>query len=182
MVRKKHSTLFVTFCVILILSQVSYAQEFTKSKGMVFFNRAVYDSAIIAINQWIPEHPDEEDIAKYYLAESFYNIAMSESQTTSARQNFRQAHRFFQDALSYSGLKVKYEKLYYSAQIKTGWCFYRRAETGERPSDLLNIAYNSFQSIDPSIPDSLKLPAYFLAGESRYRAGVPSGRTRSVAL
>ncbi len=174
MIRKSQSIFFKILCILFVIPQAARAQEFIKSQGMLYFNQGNYSAAVTEINNWIPAHPGEEAIAKYYMAEAFYNIAMTERQARSARQNFVLAHQYFQEALSYSDLKRKYDKLYYSSQLKTGWCFFRRAETGERPVDLLNVAYNSFRSFDLGAPDSLKLQVHFLAGESRYRAGLIS--------
>lgn len=163
---------FLFLSVLTLSFSQAFGQEFIKSPGMIHFNRANYDSALIEINKWIVSHPGESDIAKYYLAESYYNIGMRESGLVQARNGFRQAHQFFQDVLNYSDLKTKYPKIYYSAQLKTGWCFFRRAETGERPADLLNVAYNSFLRLDSDAPDSLLLQSRFMAGESRYQGGL----------
>ena len=161
---------FILF-TLLITSSIQ-SQEFIKSRGLMLFNRGDYDSSIVVIKNWLLTKAKEPELAKYYLGESYYNLAMRETQVRLVRDYFRKANQYFQEVLGVSDVKKNYPKVYFGSQLKSGWCFFRRAETGERPADLLNVAFNSFIRIDSNAPDSLILQANFLAGESRFREAI----------
>ncbi len=170
---KKAVKIFIFFTLFLLfpLSGI-FAQEFTKSAGMNFFNNGDYKSAITEIKSWISEHPESQDIATYYLAESYYNLGMEEQQIGKSRDAFRQAYKAFQGVLKYSSLKQRYPKIYYASQLKRGWCYFRRAETGEQPDVELDNAYINFLKVSADAPDSVLLQSYLMAGESRFREGI----------
>jgi hypothetical protein len=157
--------------VFLFIHTVVYSQEFTKSLGMSLFNRASYDSAVTEIKIWITQNPEGQDIANYYLAESYYNLGMVEPQVGRSRENFRNAFRAFQEVLKFTSVKDRYPKIYYSSQIKLGWCYFRRAETGEQPDVELDNSYINFIRLGEGAPDSLLIQSYLMAGESKYLEG-----------
>ena len=157
--------------VFLFINTIVYSQEFTKSLGMSLFNRASYDSAVTEIKTWITQNPEGQDIANYYLAESFYNLGMAEPQVGRSRENFRNAFRVFQEVLMFTSVKDRYPKIYYSSQIKLGWCYFRRAETGEQPDVELDNSYRNFIRLDEEAPDSLLIQSYLMAGEAKYLEG-----------
>ncbi len=155
----------------MLTAGTGLAQEFTKSLGMVYFNRAKYDSAATEIKNWITQYPESQDIATYYLAECYYNLGMDEPQAGKSRESFRKAYTAFQEVLKYTSLKDRYPKIYYSAQLKKGWCYFRRAETGEQPPVQLDLAFNNFIAVEKQAPDSIQVQADFMAGESRFLEG-----------
>ncbi len=165
-------TFFILILSSLIFIPCVFSQEFSKSRGMTLFNRAAYDSAVTEIKTWIPQHQEEEDIASYYLAESYYNMGMSESQVGKSREHFRNAYNYFQTAINYPTLKNKFPKLFYSSQLKKGWCYFRRAETGEQPDVELGNAYLNFLKVDADAPDSILTHSVLMAGEAKYREGI----------
>ena len=161
--------IILTFFVVI---PSVHSQEFSKSYGMTLFNRAEYDSAVTEIKNWIPQHRSEEGIASYYLAESYYNLAMSEPLVGKSRELFRNAHNFFQVVIKSPSLKIRFPKIFYSSQLKNGWCYFRRAETGEQPDVELDNAYLNFLRIDADAPDSILIHSNMMAGEAKYREGI----------
>lgn len=162
---------FLVYFLFLLLHTTAYSQEFTKSIGMSLFNRASYDSAVTEIKTWITQNPEEQDIANYYLAESYYNMGMAEPQIGKSRENFRNAFRAFREVLKFVSVKDRFPKIFYASQIKLGWCYFRRAETGEQPDVELDNAYKNFVRLDSEAPDSLLIQSYLMAGEAKYLEG-----------
>jgi len=169
---KKVFFIFSIFLLISLCFSPGIAQEFPKSAGMALFNRAAYDSAVTEIRAWIDQHPEEKDLASYYLAESYYNLGMSDSQVGRSRDFFRRAYIAFQETARSASMKSRFPKLYFTAQIKKGWCYFRRAETGEQPDVQLDNAYINFLRVEAEAPDTILVQSYLMAGESRYHEGI----------
>ena len=151
---------------VLEVGQV-FSQEFTNSPAMAFFNQGKYEQAAREILRWIPQHPEEEGIARYYLGEAYYNLGVQESRKGKAQEFFRKAHTEFDRALKFPGLKSEYPKVYYFSQLKKGWCYFRRAESGEQPQILFDNAFKDFLSLDSDAPDSMAYQANYMAAFAR---------------
>lgn len=149
----------------------AYGERFIESYGMRVFNRGEFNSAIDSIKAFIERNPSEEGIARYFLGESFYNLGLVEEQLTTARAYFEQAYTNFNTAIGEADLRTKHRDNLYMAQYKKAWCQFRRVELGG-DIGLLNSAYSGFISLDANAPDSLKILARYMAGESKLREGV----------
>jgi|Deesub1362B_J571_1020462.scaffolds.fasta_scaffold01445_6 TolA-binding protein len=166
----KYIRAFTYVSLFLVLFGPSLeAQQFSRSRGMLLFNQGKYDEAVQEIKNWIASHPLEEDIARYYLGESYYNMAMQSEQLGQMRRLLRQAGDEFGRVLRFPGTRTRFPKIYYASLLKRGWCFYRRAETGEQPLTLLNLAAKAFEEGQRSAPDSVVMVASFMKAESRFR-------------
>ncbi|MCG8608611.1 tetratricopeptide repeat protein, partial [bacterium] len=159
--------------VIVMVSQFApvHAQEFVK--GMRLFNRAEYDSLIhVFIPQFIKDHPEEEGLATFFLAESYYNKGIVESSKEKAASFFQRSYTEFQAASTSDEIRSNYPEYYNSALYKMGWCSYRLAELDHEPLAMLQRAYDHFAGLHTEAPDSIKLFSRYMAAKAGVRASL----------
>ena len=137
-------------------------------EGIYLYNRAEYDSVIyVFFPDFVKTHPNEEGVARYFLAESYYNKALFETDRDLAIEFLTRAKQAFQRAVKSADLPELFPEFHEFAQYKVGWCSFRLAELGINASQNLNMAYNEFLKMESGALDSLKIYANFMAAESR---------------
>jgi TolA-binding protein len=167
--------LSLVFLLVVPLNLIS--QDFLE--GIYLYNRARYDSLIFQYSPaFIRQNPHEEGLARYFVAESYYNKALSATDSSSARQNFAKAWSEFARAIEAGDLKVTFPEFHDFAFYKMGWCSFRLAETSSSQTAYLQRAYREFREISPEAADSLKSSSGIMAGESLLR----STRSRFLRL
>ena len=158
--------------VVLFLSMswtVLRGQDFLE--GINLFNRAQYDSLISHYAPaFIRQHPEAEGLARYFVAESFYNLGLQANTPEQARQRFQRAWEELNAALKRPDLRSRTEGYFDAARYKAGWCSYRLAELSEEPLRLLERAHLEFARLNDSASDSLRLVATFMQAECLIRA------------
>ena len=165
MYRRPQILLIITFCV---WPSICFPQDFLE--GMNLFNRAQYDSLIQSyVPQFVSQHPDQQGVARYFSAESYYNKAMAVSQVEQIETLMRQAWNEFTEARRFSDLKTDFTEYHHFAKYKMGWCSYRLAELSDEPIGLLQRAYAEFMDVEPTAPDSLRIFSYYMAAKTKTR-------------
>ncbi len=136
----------------------------------MLYNRAQYDSVIqIYVPEFIKKNPQEEGLARYFLAESYYIKAIFESNPEKDISFLEQAWNEFDKALKCSDLQSNFIEYYYSCKYKMGWCSYRMAELNDESRDKLQRAYAEFMDVHPEAPDSIRIQSRFMAAESKVK-------------
>ncbi|MFQ5864171.1 MAG: SMP-30/gluconolactonase/LRE family protein [bacterium] len=162
---------FWGFVVLVNLYSLAYSQEFI-TEGITFYNEGNYDALIKLVPEFVQEHPHEEGLARFFLAESYYNKGITESDVDKAINYFQKAWYQFRKAVNSPDLRTQFKEYYYSAKYKTGWCSYRLAELSQNPIEMLQRAHSEFLDIEDVAPDSIKIYSYFMAVECKIRENV----------
>ena len=153
--------------------RIAAGQSFLESPIMEAFNNGDYQKVVTAIPKWISDNnvaPERQGVPLYFLGESYYNLAMSSNSLNQARRYFERALSSFTQCLNKDDIMISHRNLFYVAQYKKGWSLFRLAELGtDGVINQLNKAFNSFNGIDSSAPDSLKILCAYMAGETRIR-------------
>ncbi len=147
------------------------AQEF--APGIELYNHAQYDSLVHGFcSDFIKNHPDEEGLATYFLAESFYNKALSSGSLPDIKANLISAKQEFGQAISSADLRVTFPAYADFAQYKIGWCWYRLAELKKDPENELSNAYKAFRSVHAEAADSIKIFANLMALDCKVKSAL----------
>ncbi|MFQ5637750.1 MAG: hypothetical protein ACE5IR_07105, partial [bacterium] len=144
-----------------------YAQDFLP--GIHLFNRTQYDSLISYTTKFIPAHPGEEGLARYFLAESYYNKALDEVDAQQAKRLLLLARTEFVRAQDDRQLKIDFGEYYEMSGYKLGWCIYRLAEFDPEPISRLQQAYTEFTKAASQSSETIKIQAYFMAAECKIK-------------
>ncbi len=153
---------------LLFLQGTAQAQQFLE--GINLYNRAQYDSLIsIFVPDFLASVPQEEGLARYFLAESYYNKAMIETDEATAINYFERAREEFKRAEASADLRADFVKHYHIARYKIGWCSFRMAEMSGETAEGFSQAYDAFTRFAPDAPDSVKAFSNYMAAESKTR-------------
>ncbi|NIR51886.1 hypothetical protein GWN90_25165 [candidate division KSB1 bacterium] len=145
-----------------------YSQDFID--GINMFNRGRYDSlTFVYAPEFIRTHPHEEGLARYFVAESYYNKALSDTDLETIRRNLELSWNEFRNARGSSDLSGKYPEYYGVTAYKMGWCSYRLAELNVEPIKMLQRANSEFRQVPGTAPDSVKVRSYYMAAETKIR-------------
>lgn len=147
------------------VTNIGQAQDFLP--GINLYNRAQYDSLIAMVPGFIREHPEEEGLALYFLAESYYNQALKGNDPELVHSALEKAWSAFKLAGQDTEFKNSFKEYYFHAKYKTGWCSYRLARMQSTPAETFQRAYDEFLAFSASAPDSIKIFSYFMAAESK---------------
>jgi len=164
--RFKILSLFILF---LFTPQVS-SQELVK--GIEFYNWGEFDSVIKFATNFTAKNPDEEALATYFLAESYYNKALQESDRNKIEFLLREARKVFLKAAKNETLKQNYNEYFHFTKYKIGWCSFRLAELQTASGEMLRQAHDEFLNMSENAPDSIKIFSLFMAGESKVRENI----------
>lgn len=143
------------------------AQQFID--GINLYNRAQYDSLIAMVPGFVAENPDEAGLARYFAAESHYNLAMLATDEERVTYHLQHAWQDFQKAQQSPDLRQDYQDYYHFARYKMGWCSYRLAEL-QSDQKHFQRAYDEFLDFTPDAPDSVKAFSCLMAVQSRMHA------------
>lgn len=164
--RKMKIAGFLLTILTLTLSHECRGQEFVA--GINLYNRAEYDSLIKDYAPaFIAEHPQAAGVARYFVAESHYNLGLAAADAQAGIRHFRKARTGFSEAVNSPDVKGNHAEYLHSARYKIGWCSFRLAELGVAAVRNLRRAYEEFQQIAASAPDSIKMAAWYMAAKSQ---------------
>lgn len=157
-----------------VVSTVSNATAQNFLHGINLYNHAEYDSLIF---DYVPQFllsslGEEEGLAHYFLAESYYNKALADSDGVRVRDLLRRARQAFQLAAQSTDLRKEFNEYSVFARFKLGWCSYRLAEIAEQPAPIFRRAYAEFVEMARDAPDSIKVVANYMAAESKIQANL----------
>jgi len=138
--------------------------------GINSYNRAKYDSLIyVFVPNFLQQHKTEHGIAKYFLAESYYNKGLTQTDKQLAVDAFESARQSFLFAADDEQLQTEYPEYSAYAGYKVGWCSFRQAELGVSPVAMFRQAHDDFSAISLYIADSIRVQAIFMQAESIFR-------------
>ncbi|MFQ5708985.1 MAG: SMP-30/gluconolactonase/LRE family protein [bacterium] len=155
------------FTVWFLLNQNSFAIAQDFLEGMALYNAGDYQAVIDYVPGFLEQNPGAEGLARYFLAESYYNQAVAASDREQARTLFQRARTEFRRATDSPDLKSRYEAFSHFAQYKMAWCSFRLAELNQEPLKRLDTAYAEFLHAAADAPDSIRVFSYYMAGEAR---------------
>ncbi len=164
---KKFQLLFL-FAMYCFNTAPAFSQDFIE--GIHLFNRAQYDSLIhYFVPDFLAENPHEEGLARYFLAESYYNQALQNTDSETAIFAMNQAWQEFRLAIHSKDLKISFPEYHDQAAYKLAWCSFRLAELGIEPLLKYQQAFREFKNLSPYASDSLRIFSNYMAGESKLR-------------
>ena len=132
------------------------------------FNQHDYPSSIACLNQVLPTLPyAQQGIPKYYSAESYYNLALAESNPSAALAHLRNAQTRFSECLDHPDLQVsEYRE---RARYMKGWAQYRLGEMGDgNVVDWFRKAYAAFLDVSRDVGGNNSIPGTYMAGEAKF--------------
>lgn len=161
---------YATFTFVLFagFQQNGRGQDFID--GINMYNRAQYDSLITYyVPDFIQKNPHEEGLARYFLAECFYNKAFAASTPEAIKKLLQNAWQEFSKANNSSDLKTNFREYFHFSKYKIGWCSFRLAELREQTQVSLQRAFKEFTDLPADAPDSLQTFSKYMAAECRLR-------------
>ena len=166
------SRLFWGFLLLFSLHLPAQVQDLAGSAWMEAFNNGDFETVIAELPAWLQNVEwDLQGIPLYFLAESYYNLAVAETNTQTAISHFKAALENFDDCTNHADMSVSDYR--HTALYKKGWSQFRLAELGDsNPRRLYQDAYESFSQVEDQAPDNLSLYSLYMAGDARLRQAV----------
>ncbi len=166
------SNLTIVVFVLIFISGLAFAQNLAESVWMEAFNAGDFEKVVAEMPAWLePVEWDLQGIPLYFLAESYYNLALAETNVQRARTHLQAALKNFEDCLKHADLNVSEYKN--TALYKKAWSNYRLAELGgSEPEKLFQKAFEDFSQIDKQANDNLALYGTYMAGDAKLRQAV----------
>ncbi len=154
-------------CSSFLISNTAHSQNFIE--GINVYNNGQFDYMVSYFGpDFLKNHKTEKGLANYFIAESYYNLALEHTDIDSATNYFENAWSAFELAQSDYTLKRDYPEFYSFAQYKKAWCSFRLAEIGVEPQKQFEKAYGEFLTkTQVETPDSLTAFALIMAAESK---------------
>lgn len=160
--------LFLLFSVCI----TAYSQDLTSSGWMEAFINGDFEAVIAQVPVCIENLDwDLQGIPIYFLAESHYNLALSESNVQKAVSHLQAALKNFDSCLQHADLKVSNNR--HCALYRKGWTHYRLAEAGSGDaSKSYQDAYITFSQVERTAGENIPLYCDYMAGDARFRQAV----------
>lgn len=157
----------ILFSCTFLPCEVTFSQNFIG--GIDIYNRAQFDSLVSFYGpDFLKKNNTEKGLANYFIGESYYNLALEQTDIDSAISYFESAWAALDLAQSDYELEKEYPEFHSFAKYKKGWCSFRLAELSDEAESQYDKAYGEFLSnTHDESPDSLIAFALIMAAESK---------------
>jgi len=117
------------------------------SDALSYFDRGEYDTAVERLISHGKKYAAESGIAYYFVAESYYNLALSVNMSKQNRIQYLESAIQYLNSAMENGLEASYPEKADDVIYKRAWTNYRLSALSCNPLEKLSLAYNDFDFI-----------------------------------